>query len=82
MANEIREDKKVDGTSRKTSVFSRLEEGVDLDSLFEKYFSGKYLGYLIYVLVIGLIYISNSHINDKLTRRHLKLKKELEGLRA
>ena len=82
MANEIREDNKVDGTSRKTSVFSRLEEGVDLDSLFEKYFSGKYLGYLIYVLVIGLIYISNSHINDKLTRRHLKLKKELEGLRA
>ncbi len=68
--------------SSERSLFSRLEEGIDLDTVFDKYFSGKYLGYLIFTLVVGLLYISNSHINDRLTRRHLGLKKELEGLRA
>jgi hypothetical protein len=82
MANAIKEKPKAEEDSSGASLFSRLESGVDLDTVFDKYFTGKYLGYLIYVLVIGLIYISNSHVNDKLTRRHLGLKTELEGLRA
>ncbi len=82
MANKIKDKITSDQEVHGKSLFSKLEEGVDLDALFERYFSGRYLGYLIYVLVIGLIYISNSHINDKLTREQLKLKKDLEGLRA
>ena len=82
MANQLKNKTEVGQKPQGRSLFSKLEEGVDLDALFEKYFSGRYLGYLIYLLVIGLIYISNSHINDKLTREQLKLKKDLEGLRA
>ena len=81
MANHLR-DKAEKQSVQGKSLFTRLDEGVDLDGVFEKYFSGRYLGYLIYVLAIGLIYISNSHINDKLTREQLRLKKDLEGLRA
>ena len=81
MANEIKEKPNAEKTSSE-SIFSKIENGVDLDTIFDKYFSGKYLGYLIFTLVIGLLYISNSHFNDKLTRRHLALKKELEGLKA
>jgi len=82
MANEIKEEPRGQKKHAKQSLFGKIESGVDLDTIFDKYFSGKYLGYLIYVLIIGLLYISNSHVNDKLTRRHLGLKKELEGLRA
>ncbi len=82
MANQLKDKTEVGQKPEGKSLFTKLEEGVDLDALFERYFSGKYLGYLIYVLVIGLVYISNSHINDKLTREQLKLKKDLEGLRA
>lgn len=81
MANQIKEKPKVKNTSSQ-SIFSKIENGIDLDTIFDKYFSGKYLGYLIFTLVIGLFYISNSHFNDKLTRKHLALKKELEGLKA
>ena len=81
MANEIKEKPNAEKTSSE-SIFSKIENGVDLDTIFDKYFSSKYLGYLIFTLVIGLLYISNSHFNDKLTRRHLALKKELEGLKA
>jgi hypothetical protein len=82
MANEIRDEPKGEKGQSGGSLFSKMESGVDLDTIFDKYFSGKYLGYLIYVLIVGLLYISNSHVNDKLTRRHIGLKKELEGLRA
>ncbi len=82
MANQIKDKIQRGQSTQRKSLFSKLEEGVDLDALFERYFSGRYLGYLIYVLVVGLIYISNSHVNDKLTREQLKLKKDLEGFRA
>jgi hypothetical protein len=83
MANQIKKgEKKTQTVNSQGSIFSKIEHGVDLDTIFDKYFSGKYLGYLIYVLIVGLLYISNSHVNDKLTRKHLGLKKELEGLRA
>lgn len=82
MANEMKEEPKVDKKNTGGTLFGRIEKGIDLDTVFDKYFSGKYLGYLIYVLIVGLLYISNSHVNDKLTRKHFALRKELEGLRA
>ena len=64
MANEIKQERRTERKSSGGSLFTKLENGIDLDSVFDKYFTGKNLGYLIYVLIIGLLYISNSHVND------------------
>ena len=84
MANQVKNpqtEQRATSASGK-SIFQMLDEGVDLEAQFDKYFSGKYLVRLIFGLALGLVYIFNSHLADKWTRKDLRLKKELEGLRT
>lgn len=65
-----------------TSVFSGLEKRLRLESYFEEGFPMQYLPKIIFVVVLSLLYISNTHYADKTTREINKAQSEVEDLRA
>lgn len=50
-------------------------------SLFEKDRAAGLLPYFIYVAILGVIYIANSHFGERTSRKINKLKSEVEELR-
>src|ERR1041385_1973392 len=64
------------------SVFSGLEKKLKLESYFEEGFPVKHLPKILFVVFLGLIYISNTHYADKTTRAIEKAENEVEDLRA
>ncbi len=50
-------------------------------SLFEKDRAAGLLPYFIYIAVLGVIYIANSHFGERTSRKINKLKSEVEELR-
>jgi hypothetical protein len=64
------------------SIFSGLEKKLKLDSYFEEGFPVKYLPKILFVMVLGLVYISNTHYAEKTVRRINSMQAEVEDLRA
>lgn len=63
-------------------MFSGLEKKLRLESYFEEGFPVKYLPKILFVMVLGLIYISNTHYAEKTVRRINAMQAEVEDLRA
>lgn len=53
-----------------------------VDMSFDSGLPIKYLPYILFVVVIGIFYIGNSHFAEKNVRKIDTLKKEVEDLRA
>ncbi len=64
------------------SMFSGMEKKMKLESYFEEGFPVQYLPKILFVVLLGLIYISNTHYADKTTRAIDKAQSEVEDLRA
>ena len=64
------------------SAFSGLEKRLKLESYFEEGFPVQYLPKILFVVFLGLLYISNTHYADKTTRAIDKAQNEVEDLRA
>jgi hypothetical protein len=64
------------------SMFSGLERRLKLESYFEEGFPVQYLPKILFVVFLGLLYISNTHYADKATRAIDKAQSEVEDLRA
>jgi hypothetical protein len=64
------------------SAFSGLEKRLKLESYFEEGFPVQYLPKILFVVFLGLLYISNTHYADKTTRDIEKSQSEVEDLRA
>src|SRR6185369_7723898 len=64
------------------SMFSGLEKRMKLESYFEEGFPVQYLPKILFVVFLGLLYISNTHYADKTTREIEKSQSEVEDLRA
>jgi ADP-dependent phosphofructokinase/glucokinase len=64
------------------SAFSGLEKRLRLESYFEEGFPVKHLPKILFVVLLGLLYISNTHYADKTTRAIEKAQSEVEDLRA
>ena len=64
------------------SMFSGLEKRLKLESYFEEGFPVKYLPKILFVMLLSLIYISNTHYAEKTTRQIDKAQTEVEDLRA
>ncbi len=71
-----------DEEKKGTSVFSKVEEAVKLDGLFEDGLPVKYLPKIMYVVVLVIFYIGNNHYAEKTIRKIDKTKTEVEDLRA
>ncbi|MEZ4946385.1 MAG: FtsL-like putative cell division protein [Cyclobacteriaceae bacterium] len=73
-----KEKRKGDGSS----IFSGLEKHVKLETYFEEGFPVKYLPKILFVLMLSLIYIGNTHYSEKTIRKINKTHTEVEDIRA
>ncbi|HTF17168.1 MAG TPA: FtsL-like putative cell division protein [Chryseolinea sp.] len=63
-------------------MFASLEQRLKLEYYFEDGFPVKYLPKILFVMTLGLIYISNTHYAEKTVRRISAMQAEVEDLRA
>ncbi len=77
--NELKEKPSV---SNGKSMFSGLEKRLKLESYFEEGFPVQYLPKILFVMLLSLIYISNTHYAEKTTRQIDRAQTEVEDLRA
>lgn len=64
------------------TLFSGLERRLKLENYFEEGFPVQYLPKILFVLFMGLLYISNTHYAEKTVRRIDHVQSEVEDLRA
>ena len=64
------------------SLFSKIERLFKIDTYFETGIPVKYFPITLYITLLGIIYIANSHYAEKTTRKIDRLKTEVEDLRA
>ncbi|MDH5382403.1 MAG: FtsL-like putative cell division protein [Cyclobacteriaceae bacterium] len=64
------------------SLFSRLERYLGMQALEEGGIPVRYLPKILFVFLLALIYIWNTHTSEKSVRKISALEKEVEDLRA
>jgi hypothetical protein len=64
------------------SVFSGLEKKLKLETYFEEGFPVQYIPKILFVMVLGLFYIGNTHHAEKTVRKINNIQTEVEDLRA
>lgn len=62
--------------------FSGLENKLKLERYFEEGFPVRYLPKILFVLMLGILYISNTHHAEKTVRKINGIQAEVEDLRA
>jgi hypothetical protein len=65
-----------------SGFFSGIERKLKLENYFEEGFPVKYLPKILFVMVLGLVYISNTHYAEKTVRRINAIQADVEDLRA
>ena len=81
-ADRTNEPKVKPTVSNGKSMFSGMEKRLKLESYFEEGFPVQYLPKILFVMLLSLIYISNTHYAEKTTRQIDKANSEVEDLRA
>lgn len=64
------------------SIFSGLEKKLKLESYFEEGFPVHYLPKVLFVVLLCVMYIGNTHYGERTTREINRLQSEVEDLRA
>jgi len=64
------------------SFFSRIENRIKLESYFEEGFPVKYLPKILFIMLLGILYISNTHYAEKTVRKINAIQADVEDLRA
>ncbi len=67
---------------RSWSLFSLLDRVTSVDSLFREGLPVRFLPHLLFVMLITLLYIGNTHYGNRMNRNIQRLKQETEDLRA
>jgi hypothetical protein len=79
---KIKSKSKIKSKGFAKGIFSGIERRLKLENYFEEGFPVKYLPKILFVMAIGLIYISNTHYAEKTVRRINNIQAEVEDLRA
>ena len=82
MENKFKIKSKTKSKGFAKGIFSGIERRLKLENYFEEGFPVKYLPKILFVMVIGLIYISNTHYAEKTVRKINNIQAEVEDLRA
>lgn len=77
-SNEMR----VSPPSAGSSIFSGIERRLKLESYFEEGFPVQYLPKILFVMLLGLLYISNTHHAEKTVRLIDQVQTDVEDIRA
>jgi hypothetical protein len=80
--NEVKVKPKEAPKSGGSSMFSGLEKRLKLETYFEEGFPVQYLPKILFVLVLGLLDIGNTHHAEKTVREINRAQSEVEDLRA
>ena len=64
------------------SIFSTIEKRLKLETYFEEGFPVQYLPKIMFVIVLSLIYIGNTHHAEKTVRAINRAQSDVEDLRA
>jgi hypothetical protein len=72
--------KKMTGSGK--GLFSRFEKKLKLEHYFEEGFPVQYMPKILFVMALGLLYISNTHYSEKTVRKISNIQAEVEDLRA
>ena len=65
-----------------SSMFSGFERKLKLESWFEEGFPVQYLPKVLFVMLLLVIYIGNTHYGERTTREINRTQSEVEDLRA
>jgi len=65
-----------------SSLFSGLEKKLKLENYFEEGFPVQYLPKILFVMLLGILYISNTHHAEKTVRQIHAIQAEVEDMRA
>ena len=82
IGQERTNEERVKSSGDGTSVFSGFEKRFKLEAYFEEGFPVQYLPKILFVMMLGLLYISNTHHAEKTVRRIDQAQSEVEDLRA
>lgn len=64
------------------TIFSAVEKRFKLEAYFEEGFPVHYIPRILFVLVLGLFYIGNTHHAEQTVRKINRMQVEVEDLRA
>lgn len=64
------------------SIFSGFEKKLKLETYFEEGFPVQYLPKILFVMLLGILYIGNTHHAEKTVRDIARAQSEVEDLRA
>jgi hypothetical protein len=70
------------GGGSSSSVFSGIEKKLKLETYFEEGFPVQYVPKILFVMILGLLYIGNTHHGEKTVRKINNIQAEVEDLRA
>ena len=79
--NPIKKKISTKGFSGK-GLFSGFEKKLKLENYFEEGFPVQYMPKILFVMALGLLYISNTHYAEKTVRKISNIQAEVEDLRA
>jgi len=77
--NTIRSQKEKE---EKKNLFSFIDKGLKINKLFEEGIPTQYIPKALFIMMLLIVYIGNTHHAERTVRRTDKLKMELENLRA
>jgi hypothetical protein len=63
-------------------IFTGIEKRLKLESYFEEGFPVQYLPKILFGMLLGILYISNTHYAEKTVRKINAIQAEVEDLRA
>lgn len=64
------------------TLFSGIERRLKLENYFEEGFPVQYLPKILFIMLLGLLYISNTHYAEKTVRHIDQVQSDVEDLRA
>lgn len=76
------ESKESKSSGSGSSVFSGFEKKLKLETYFEEGFPVQHVPKILFVMVLGLLYIGNTHHAEKTVRKINNIQAEVEDLRA
>jgi hypothetical protein len=77
-----KKETKTSGKTGGASFFSGIEKKLKLEHYFEEGFPTQYLPKILFVMLLGLLYIGNTHYAEKAVRKINSIQAEVEDLRA
>jgi len=82
MENKFRIEPKKESKGTGSGVFSSVEKKLKFENYFEEGFPVHHLPRMMFVMLLGIFYISNTHYAEKTVRKINSLQAEVEDLRA